>query len=204
MPRRLSEAPPDCPLCPRLVEYREALRLDNPEWFNNPVSSFGDESARLLIVGLAPGVRGANRTGRPFTGDFAGDLLYGTLLKYDFATGEFGATADDTLELKDCMVTNAVRCVPPQQSNKSIKKVKISILRIKSSGLLVRCNFFASEFSLIFRVDVEFVQLLQLLMLDLLQLVVFVFNALTNLASLLKVVQTVLFLLFFVLLDLSA
>ena len=114
LPKRLHEAPPDCPLCPRLVEYREALRAENPDWFNNPVTSFGDEGARLLIVGLAPGVRGANRTGRPFTGDFAGDLLYGTLIKYGFATGEFGATADDTLELADCMVTNAVRCVPPQ------------------------------------------------------------------------------------------
>lgn len=111
---RLYEAPPDCPLCPRLADYRKDLRVENPDWFNNPVPSFGDESARLLIVGLAPGVRGANRTGRPFTGDFAGDLLYGTLLKYGFASGEFGATSDDTLKLEDCMVTNAVRCVPPQ------------------------------------------------------------------------------------------
>ena len=112
--KRLYEAPADCPLCQRLVAYRKSLRVENPDWFNNPVPSFGDENARLLIVGLAPGVRGANRTGRPFTGDYAGDLLYGTLLKYHFAKGNFGATADDSLELVDCMVTNAVRCVPPQ------------------------------------------------------------------------------------------
>jgi len=111
---RLTEAPPDCPLCPRLAEYRAGLRVENPDWFNNPVASFGDPDARLLVVGLAPGVRGANRTGRPFTGDFAGDLLYGTLIRYGFARGTFGASADDGLVLDDCMITNAVRCVPPQ------------------------------------------------------------------------------------------
>ncbi|MEM7745537.1 MAG: uracil-DNA glycosylase [Pseudomonadota bacterium] len=113
-PVRLTEAPADCPLCPRLVEYREALREEEPEWFNNPVPSFGPEDAQLLIVGLAPGVRGANRTGRPFTGDYAGDLLYSTLETYGFATGIYDGHAGDTLELVDCMVTNAVRCVPPQ------------------------------------------------------------------------------------------
>ena len=112
--KRLTEAPADCPLCPRLVEYREAIRAEEPDWHNNPVDSFGPSDARLLVVGLAPGVKGANRTGRPFTGDFAGDLLYATLKKYGFAFGEFGATADDGLKLVDCMVTNAVRCVPPQ------------------------------------------------------------------------------------------
>ena len=111
---RTTEAPRDCPFCPRLVEYREKLRTDEPDWHNSPVDSFGPDSARLLVVGLAPGVRGANRTGRPFTGDFAGDLLYATLKKFGFAEGEFGATADDSLTLVDCMVTNAVRCVPPQ------------------------------------------------------------------------------------------
>lgn len=112
--KRLTEAPADCPLCPRLVAYRKDLRVEEPDWHNNPVESFGPSDARLLVVGLAPGVRGANRTGRPFTGDFAGDLLYGTLKKYGFAYGEFGATAQDGLTLDDCMVTNAVRCVPPQ------------------------------------------------------------------------------------------
>ncbi|MEM7057369.1 MAG: uracil-DNA glycosylase [Pseudomonadota bacterium] len=114
LPKRLFEAPLDCPLCPRLAAYRKALRAESPDWFNNPVPSFGDETARLLIVGLAPGVRGANRTGRVFTGDFAGELLFNTLRKYGFATGDAGQTPGDTLQLTDCMVTNAVRCVPPQ------------------------------------------------------------------------------------------
>jgi uracil-DNA glycosylase len=113
-PGRVAEAPPDCPLCPRLVEYRHALRHANPEWHNDPVRSFGPEYARLLVVGLAPGAKGANRTGRPFTGDYAGDLLYATLARHGFARGEYRARPDDGLELVDCMVTNAVRCVPPQ------------------------------------------------------------------------------------------
>ena len=104
----------DCPLCPRLVDYRLANRAAEPDWYNAPVRSFGDESARLLIVGLAPGVRGANRTGRPFTGDFAGELLYGTLIEFGFATGTYRADPNDGLTLVDCMITNAVRCVPPQ------------------------------------------------------------------------------------------
>ena len=110
----MAEPPRDCSICPRLVSYRHALRAEHPDWYNNPVASFGDPAARLLIVGLAPGVRGANRTGRPFTGDFAGDLLYGTLTDYGFASGTFDARPDDGLELVDCLVTNAVRCVPPQ------------------------------------------------------------------------------------------
>jgi uracil-DNA glycosylase family 4 len=89
-------------------------RVIEPAWHNGPVRSFGVDTARLLIVGLAPGLRGANRTGRPFTGDYAGDLLYSTLLAHGFAHGRFEARPDDTLELVDCMVTNAVRCVPPQ------------------------------------------------------------------------------------------
>ena len=104
----------DCPLCPRLVAYREANRAREPLWHNAPVSSFGDLSARLLIVGLAPGVRGANRTGRPFTGDYAGNLLYATLLKFGFAGGEYLQTPDDGLRLIDTRITNSVRCVPPQ------------------------------------------------------------------------------------------
>lgn len=104
----------DCPLCPRLVAYRTASRGAEPSWYNGPVRSFGDPTARLLIVGLAPGLRGANRTGRPFTGDFAGELLYETLIEYGFARGTYRAARDDGLELVDCMITNAVRCVPPQ------------------------------------------------------------------------------------------
>jgi uracil-DNA glycosylase family 4 len=108
-----TEPPRDCPLCPRLVEYRAQNRAQNPDWFNGPAPSFGDPNARLLIVGLAPGRAGANRTGRPFTGDHAGILLYGTLIKLGFARGEFKARPDDGLELVDCMITNAVRCAPP-------------------------------------------------------------------------------------------
>jgi uracil-DNA glycosylase family 4 len=109
-----AEPPHDCPLCPRLVAYRDANRTAHPDWFNAPVPSFGPASARLLIVGLAPGVGGANRTGRPFTGDFAGELLYGTLSKYGFAQGKYQASPDDGLKLVDCRITNAVRCVPPE------------------------------------------------------------------------------------------
>jgi len=104
----------DCPLCPRLVAFRNDARRKEPGWFNAPVPSFGDSDARLLIVGLAPGLRGANRTGRPFTGDYAGDLLYATLLKFGFAAGQFEARIDDSLKLKNARVTNAVRCVPPE------------------------------------------------------------------------------------------
>jgi uracil-DNA glycosylase family 4 len=107
------EAPHDCPLCPRLVVFRDMQRAAHPDWFNGPVPSFGDAPARLLVVGLAPGLRGANRTGRPFTGDFAGDLLYETLGAFGFATGNYRAEAGDGLELIDCIITNAVRCVPP-------------------------------------------------------------------------------------------
>jgi uracil-DNA glycosylase family 4 len=104
----------DCPLCPRLVAFRKAARQREPEWFNGPVPSFGGMDAVLLIVGLAPGMQGANRTGRPFTGDYAGDLLYPTLLEYGFAKGHYQARPDDGLKLVDCRISNAVRCVPPQ------------------------------------------------------------------------------------------
>ncbi len=108
-----TEAPAGCPLCPRLAAYRADNRAREPGWFNEPVPSFGDENARLLIVGLAPGRTGANRTGRPFTGDHAGVLLYGTLLNAGFAAGRYDARIDDGLRLVDCMITNAVRCAPP-------------------------------------------------------------------------------------------
>jgi uracil-DNA glycosylase len=104
----------DCPLCPRLVAFREANRAREPLWHNAPVAPFGDIKARLLIVGLAPGMQGANRTGRPFTGDYAGDLLYATLLEYGFARGKYQARPDDGLKLVDCRIANAVHCVPPQ------------------------------------------------------------------------------------------
>lgn len=108
------EAPLNCPLCPRLVEFRHANQKAHPDWFNAPVPSFGPENARLLVLGLAPGLQGANRTGRPFTGDWAGDLLYPTLLTFGFAKGEYKSSPDDGLQLVDCMISNAVRCVPPQ------------------------------------------------------------------------------------------
>jgi len=104
----------DCPRCPRLVAFRQTWREREPDWFNAPVPSFGPADARLLIVGLAPGLRGANRTGRPFTGDFAGDLLYATLSRYGFAQGHYAARPDDGLMLTDCRIANAVHCVPPE------------------------------------------------------------------------------------------
>jgi len=104
----------NCPRCPRLAAFRKQWRASEPAWFNAPVPSFGPLDARLLIVGLAPGLQGANRTGRPFTGDHAGLLLYETLGRYGFSRGTFDARPDDGLELVDCRITNAVRCVPPE------------------------------------------------------------------------------------------
>jgi uracil-DNA glycosylase len=110
----ISEPPADCPLCPRLAALRGELREREPGWHNAPVPTFGADDASLLIVGLAPGMRGANRTGRPFTGDFAGELLYPALLRHGFAEGVYQARPDDRLVLNDAAITNAVRCVPPQ------------------------------------------------------------------------------------------
>jgi uracil-DNA glycosylase family 4 len=106
--------PRDCLLCPRLTAFREVQKANHPEWFNAPVPSFGDERAELLIVGLAPGLKGANRTGRPFTGDHAGGLLYRTLQKFGYAEGVYDARSDDGLVIHRARITNAVRCVPPQ------------------------------------------------------------------------------------------
>jgi uracil-DNA glycosylase family 4 len=108
------EPPTDCPLCPRLAAFRAANRVAYPDFHNDPVPSLGPDSAELLIVGLAPGLKGANRTGRPFTGDYAGDLLYRTLLDHGLATGSYDRRPDDGLRLVNCRVTNAVRCVPPE------------------------------------------------------------------------------------------
>ena len=118
MPTKIIEPSRDCPLCPRLVAFREEWRLREPGWHNAPVPTFfpagGPDAVELLVVGLAPGVRGANRTGRPFTGDFAGDLLYKTLNSFGFANDRFAARPDDGLELTGTAIINAVRCVPPQ------------------------------------------------------------------------------------------
>ncbi len=118
MPLRRPAPGHDCPLCPRLVAFREAARAREPRWHNSPVPSFGDPAARLLVVGLAPGLGGANRTGRPFTGDGAGFTLYPALARFGWTRGTFDARVDDGLELVDCRITNAVRCVPP--ANKPI------------------------------------------------------------------------------------
>ncbi len=109
----VAEPPRDCPLCPRLVAYRAENRAAHPDWWNGPAPSFGDENAGLLVLGLAPGRTGANRTGRPFTGDHAGIMLYETLIKTGFAKGHYQARPDDGLQLVDCMISNAVRCAPP-------------------------------------------------------------------------------------------
>jgi uracil-DNA glycosylase family 4 len=113
-PPASSEPEHDCGLCDRLMAFRLRQRALEPTWHNAPVPSFGPSDARLLVVGLAPGLKGANRTGRPFTGDFAGDLLYATLIAHGFARGDYGARPDDGLELVDCRITNSVRCVPPE------------------------------------------------------------------------------------------
>lgn len=110
----LKQPDKNCDLCPRLAAFREDNRASFPDKFNAPVPSFGSQNAQLLIVGLAPGLRGANFTGRPFTGDYAGDLLYSSLLKFGFARGEYKANPDDGLELVNCRITNAVRCLPPE------------------------------------------------------------------------------------------
>ena len=114
MTKIAAEAPKDCDLCPRLRQFILDQRVKEPDWFNGAVPSFGDEQAKLLVIGLAPGMTGANRTGRPFTGDWAGDLLYATLGKFGFTRGTYDRRPDDGLTLEGAMITNAVRCVPPQ------------------------------------------------------------------------------------------
>lgn len=109
-----TEPPFDCPRCPRLVAFRESLRAEYPEWWNAPVNAFGDPQAWLAIIGLAPGKHGANRTGRPFTGDFAGDLLFATLAKFGLATGDYEGRPDDSLRLNGAIIINAVKCLPPE------------------------------------------------------------------------------------------
>lgn len=114
MANTFTEPDRDCALCPRLRSFLLSLREQHPDWHNAPVPSFGDPNAKLLIIGLAPGMNGANRTGRPFTGDWAGDLLYAAIDKYGFSDGIYDSRPDDGLRLKGAMITNAVRCLPPQ------------------------------------------------------------------------------------------
>ncbi len=109
-----TEPPRDCPLCPRLVDYRHACQAEFPGWWNAPVPSFGDPAAAIAIIGLAPGKHGANRTGRPFTGDYAGDLLFATLAKFGLSNDSYDARVDDGLALRDIIIVNSVKCLPPQ------------------------------------------------------------------------------------------
>ncbi|WP_264573134.1 MULTISPECIES: uracil-DNA glycosylase [unclassified Sphingobium] len=104
----------DCALCPRLVAFRQACRIEHPDWWNSPIPAFGDPDARIVLVGLAPGKHGSNRTGRPFTGDYAGDLLFATLDKFGLSRGTYEARVDDGLELVDCAILASVKCLPPQ------------------------------------------------------------------------------------------
>lgn len=114
-PNLAAEEPPrDCPRCPRLVAFREALRIEHPHWWNSPVPAWGDPEAWLTVVGLAPGKHGANRTGRPFTGDYAGELLFRTFLKFGLAEGQFDARPDDGLSPRGVAIINAVKCLPPE------------------------------------------------------------------------------------------
>jgi uracil-DNA glycosylase len=108
------DPPADCPLCPRLADFRHEMQVAHPDWFNAPVPGFGDPDAWLAIIGLAPGMQGANRTGRPFTGDFAGGLLYDTLGAFGLAEGAYDGRPDDGLTLTGAIILNAVRCLPPQ------------------------------------------------------------------------------------------
>lgn len=109
-----TEPPRDCPRCPRLVALREGLRGENPDWWNAPVPAFGDPAAWLGIIGLAPGKHGANRTGRPFTGDYAGDLMFATLAKFGLSEGTYAARPDDGLKLNGAIIINSVKCLPPE------------------------------------------------------------------------------------------
>ena len=149
----LTQPPHDCPLCPRVVAFREEARRLHPDWYNNPVPYWGDEAAKLIIIGLAPGLKGANRTGRPFTGDYAGDLLYATLLKLGLAMGQYQQQPDDSLRLRDTLIVNGVACVPPENemlwfcaypvrvtsSSQSVLKVPSDVSRDASSLPAVTC-----------------------------------------------------------------
>lgn len=117
-----AEAPRDCPLCPRLVALRIECREEHPDWWNSPVPAFGDPQAWLGIIGLAPGKHGANRTGRPFTGDYAGDLLYATLAKFGLSDGDYGSSPDDGVQLRGTVIMNAVKCLPPQNKTLPVEE----------------------------------------------------------------------------------
>jgi len=150
-----AEPPHDCSVCARLRDFRAANSRIHPDWFNRPVPSFGSNDAALLIVGLAPGLQGANKTGRPFTGDYAGDLLYATLEKFGFSSGRYGGHSDDGLQLRNCMITNAVRCVPPQnrptteESKLCGRYLKARIAQLQCIGAILALGRIAHDSTLV-------------------------------------------------------
>jgi uracil-DNA glycosylase family 4 len=137
-----SEAPRDCPLCPRLVALRQECRAEHPDWWNAPVPAFGDQQAWLAIIGLAPGKHGANRTGRPFTGDYAGDLLYATLAKFGLSEGDYRAERDDGLRLTGAIILNAVKCLPPQNKTLPIEEATCRQFLMRSIAGLPKLTTF--------------------------------------------------------------
>ncbi len=137
-----AEAPRDCPLCPRLVMLRAECRAEHPDWWNAPVPAFGDPQAWLGIIGLAPGKHGANRTGRPFTGDYAGDLLYATLAKYGLSEGTYGADRADGLKLKGAIILNAVKCLPPQNKTLPVEEATCRPFLLEAIASLPRLTTF--------------------------------------------------------------
>ena len=137
-----AEAPRDCPRCPRLVALRAECRGEHPEWWNAPVPAFGDPAAWLAIIGLAPGKHGANRTGRPFTGDYAGELLYATLAKFGLSEGEFAADPADGLRLNGAIILNAVKCLPPQNKTLPVEEANCRPFLIDAIAQLPRLTTF--------------------------------------------------------------
>ena len=137
-----AEAPRDCPLCPRLVALRQECRAAHPDWWNAPVPAFGDRDARIAIIGLAPGMNGANRTGRPFTGDYAGDLLYATLAKFGLSEGDYHATPADGLRLKGAIILNAVKCLPPQNKTLPVEEANCRPFLMEGIRLLPKLEAF--------------------------------------------------------------
>ena len=141
-PLAAGDPPRDCPLCPRLVALRRECRAAHPDWWNAPVPAFGDRDARIAIIGLAPGMNGANRTGRPFTGDYAGDLLYATLAKFGLSEGDYRASPDDGLRLKGAIILNAVKCLPPQNKTLPVEEANCRPFLMEGIRLLPKLEAF--------------------------------------------------------------
>jgi uracil-DNA glycosylase family 4 len=137
-----AEAPRDCPLCPRLVAFRNECRAEHSDWWNAPVPAFGDRGAWLAIIGLAPGKHGANRTGRPFTGDYAGELLYATLSKFGLSEGVYGADPADGLQLQGAIILNAVKCLPPQNKTLPVEEATCRVYLMEAIASLPNLTTF--------------------------------------------------------------